>query len=172
MKRIIAVLVLALCLFCLAACGGEGEGESTTAEITDNGLFAYRHTNGVIMHPHDSMRQISEMMGDAKDFRESGEGEKRTQTYVYDGVQIVTYADNSANYIYQITLTDATVATLKGIKIGDPVEKVVEVYGEDFTYSGSGYKYTKGLSNLVFGYTNGIVSSIKYTAIINDSLFE
>ena len=172
MKRILAFLMLVCCIFSFAACGGgDSEGEETF-EITDNGLFAYRHTNGVIIHPHDSMRQISEAMGEEKELRESDGASGRTLTYIYDGLRIVTYPDKNANYIYQIILTDTTVSTLKGIKIGDPIEKVAEVYGEDFTYSGSGYKYTKGLSNLLFSYTNGIVSSIQYTAITNDSLFE
>lgn len=172
MKKTIAIFMFILCIFGMVACGSdEGTGEETF-EITDNGLFAYRHTNGVIIHPHDSMRQISEAMGEEKERRESNGASGRTLTYIYDGLRIVTYPDKNANYIYQIILTDTTVSTVKGIKIGDPIEKVVEVYGDDFTYSGSGYKYTKGLSNLLFTYTNGIVSSIQYTAIINDSLFE
>jgi hypothetical protein len=172
MKKAIAIFMFILCIFGMVACGGnEGTGEETF-EITDNGLFAYRHTNGVVIHPHDSMRQISEAMGEEKECRESSGASGRTLTYIYDGLRIVTYPDKNANYIYQIILTDTTVSTLKGIKIGDPIEKVVEVYGDDFTYSGSGYKYTKGLSNLLFVYTNGLVSSIQYTAIINDSLFE
>ncbi len=172
MKKAVALFTLILCILLMVACGGDGGVGEETFEITDNGLFAYKHTNGVIIHPHDSMRQISEAMGEEKECRESNGAAGRTFTYIYDGLRIVTYPDKNANYIYQIILTDTTVSTIKGIKIGDPIEKVVEVYGNEFTYSGSGYKYTKGLSNLLFSYTNGIVSSIQYTAITNDSLFE
>jgi hypothetical protein len=172
MKKVIAIFMIIACLLGAISCGSNGEAGEETFEITDNGLFAFRHTSGVIVHPHDSMRQIAESMGEPKQYSESESMAGRTLTYVYDGVKFITYPDKNANYIHRIILLDSSVSTLKGVKIGDKIESVIDAYGEDFTYSGSGYKYTKGLSTLLFVYTNGVISSIEYTAIINDSLFE
>ena len=88
------------------------------------------------------------------DYFAGGKNVKFTK-YNYPGVSVVVVDENGR--IIEIDTTDITYKTARGIKIGDTVTKVKEVYGEEDLHSPSRmgepfYNYTKAKSPEVLSF--------------------
>ena len=81
--------------------------------------------------------------------------------YTYDIVEVVAYDEGQGEHLYSIYLLDPNTPTDEGLLLGDSVEKMVSIYGEEYTKSGSEYAYYRGDTILVILAKNGIVNSIE-----------
>ena len=71
-------------------------------------------------------------------------------TYEYPGFKIETYPDGSTNRVYAVTLTDATVATAEGLKVGDDADTVKAKLGEPASETNSFIQYSTDGVDLIF----------------------
>lgn len=82
--------------------------------------------------------------------------------YSYGNLEITAFNDGTGEFIYSVYLLDETLATPEGLRISDPQEKVLQLYGTDFQDNGGEYLYTQGDVLLSILFQNGTVSSIEY----------
>lgn len=122
---------------------------------------------GVDMPMEDALA----ILGEEKDYFEAAscafEGQL-DKTYTYDHFEVKTYPneDGSKDFVSYINLFDDTVATVEGLYIGDPAEKAVELYGEDYTESGTAYVYEKDGMKLQLLLEDGSIMGITYLSSI------
>lgn len=188
MKKIICLLIAAvLAAGFLTACGSDDKnptketeavttqaaGNETTAEAGDAGqtaaaadkyTFVYKGTN-IAMKAEAA--PICEALGDAKSYTEetSCAFDGLDKNYTYTSFIMTTYPDGDKDRVNSVTLLDDTVSTADGICVGDPKEKVEEVYGADCFNGVNAYIMIEGDSQLTIILDGDKVSSIQYTAV-------
>ncbi len=146
-----AILMLSLCF---VACD-----QNTGVEYS----FSY---NGTAVRIGEDGKALSATLGDYIDYRESGScgAEQNDKEFYYPGFRYDTVWSNGADRIVRIVLTDDSVATPQGIRIGDAKSAVVTAYGDSYTETADGsLVYTDGATKLMFGIRDGVVTAIHYT---------
>lgn len=89
--------------------------------------------------------------------------------YTYGSFELDTYPADEKDYVSMILLKDDSVATAEGVSIGEPEEKITEVYGEGFAKENGMIVYKKEGMKLCFIVENGTVTSIEYrTAVLDE----
>ena len=155
MKRFISLALLLAMLVCFVGCDGGSETKS----------YLFKSGDVEIKVGGDANAAVSEL-GEAQNVVETpscGGGAEPDREYTYAGFKFNTVNENGVNKIVKIVLTDDSVSTPEGISIGDGREAVIETYGADYTENASGtLVYTDGVSQLMFGITDGSVSAIHY----------
>ena len=155
MNRFVSFALACLLIVCFVGCDG-GEGAK-------NYVFL---SNGVEIKVGGDANAAVSALGEAQNLVETpscGGGAEPDREYTYAGFKFNTVNENGVNKIVKIVLTDDSVSTPEGISIGDGREAVIETYGEDFDENASGtLVYTDGVSQLMFGITDGSVSAIHY----------
>jgi len=155
MKRFISLALLLAMLVCFVGCNDGSETKS----------YHFKSGNVEIKVGGDANAAVS-ALGEAQNLVETpscGGGAEPDREYTYAGFKFNTVNENGVNKIVKIVLTDDSVSTPEGISIGDGREAVIETYGADYTENASGtLVYTDGVSQLMFGITNGCVSAIHY----------
>ncbi|MBE6698276.1 MAG: hypothetical protein E7581_07120 [Ruminococcaceae bacterium] len=154
MRKLSLIMAIVLLLgICLVACDAGKGGEY---------LFAY---NGQSIHIGDDGNTVAAALGAYTDYIEEDScgGEGPDKTFVYPGFRFYTVMQNGVDRIVKIVLTDDSVATPQGIKIGDAKSAVVAAYGDSYTETADGgLIYTDGSTKLMFGIRDGVVTAIHY----------
>lgn len=103
-------------------------------------------------------------LGDAKDYYEvqSCAFDGMDKIYTFDNYEIHTYPDNGTDKVLSIYFLNDQVSTTEGVKIGDSLDKMTEVYGTDYEQLDTQYTYTKGLTQIRFIVEDGSITSIEY----------
>ena len=86
--------------------------------------------------------------------------------YTYGGMQVVTYPDEfdqSLNRIYEVDLTDDTVATNEGIRIGNTYDDLIAAYGTPDQETAAYATYRTDGKEVQFFLTGNDITSIIYT---------
>ncbi len=155
MKKFISLALLLAMLVCFVGCDGGSETKS----------YLFKSGDVEIKVGGDANAAVS-ALGEAQNLVETpscGGGAEPEREYTYAGFKFNTVNENGVNKIVKIVLTDDSVSTPEGISIGDGREAVIETYGADYTENASGtLVYTDGVSQLMFGITDGSVSAIHY----------
>ena len=155
MKRFISLALLLAMLICFVGCNGGSETEN----------YVFKSGDVEIKVGGDANAAVS-ALGEVQNLVETpscGGGAEPDREYTYAGFKFNTVNENGANKIVKIVLTDDSVSTPEGISIGDSREAVIETYGAAYTENASGtLVYTDGVSQLMFGITDGSVSAIHY----------
>ncbi len=179
LQGLAATVALAIC-FVAAGCGKTEEkpsiviGESSSSsdnkeEDTSAKSFSFVYNN-VKITPNDLVDPLITALGSDYSYYESPSCAYigLDKVYVYKGFSIYTYPDeNAVDHVLQVALTDDSLSTPEGLIIGDTAEKVVELYGEDYSESGGSYAYTREKTTLTIIIKNDRVISIQYN--YNDS---
>lgn len=87
--------------------------------------------------------------------------------WYYDGFTIQAYQKDGEDLVYQVLLTDDTVKTKEGVKIGDTKDKIISVYGSGYKVNGTMYIYESGNMMLEFNIKDDVIISIAYTLKTN-----
>jgi len=87
--------------------------------------------------------------------------------YGYPDVEIYTYPVGNNNHIHTVNFINDSPRTLEGgIRMGVPLQSVLDAYGDDYEYDTGMYVFTRGLTTLSFFIEDGIVWGITYGFII------
>ena len=154
MKRlslIFAAILLLVC--CLTACDQNKGGEYS---------FTY---NGQDVRIGEDGNAVASALGSPVDYIEEDScgGEGPDKTFVYPGFRYDTVMQGGVDRIVKIVLTDDSVATPQGIRIGDAKSAVISAYGDGYTETADGgLVYTDGNAKLMFGIRDGVVTAIHY----------
>lgn len=154
MKRLCLILAAVMLLgLCFVACD-QNAGEEY--------IFSY---NGHAIHIGDDGNTVAAALGTPVDCIEEDScgGEGPDKTFVYSGFRYDTVMTGGVDRIVKIVLTDDSVATPQGIRIGDAKSAVVSAYGDGYTETADGgLVYTDGTTKLMFGIRDGAVTAIHY----------
>ena len=157
MKKCLIYLLLVATVLSFASCkdnnppAGEGEIYTFTSGTTKIAI-------------DDDVAPILASLGEWRDYAESASCafEGLDKVYVYAGFEIQTYPMGEKDFVYMIILQDDTVATEKGIRIGDTKDAVIAAYripdeqtDNSLTYKGEGMY-------LQFIMREDMVTSIQY----------
>lgn len=86
--------------------------------------------------------------------------------YDYGSYQITTYDANGTEIFTGVYIMDTSISTKEGVKIGDLLEDMKRVYGEDYVENYGAYTYTSGRTDLSFVIVNNVITSISYLHIV------
>ena len=86
--------------------------------------------------------------------------------YTYSSFELDTYPVDDKDYVSMVLFKDDSIATAEGVSIGDPAEKVTEIYGEDAAKENGMLVYQKDGMKLCFIVENGSISSIEYQTTV------
>lgn len=185
MKKLIAMLLAVLMIFCLTACGAEEESnadlvitrapetateaaaeipEETGAEagaVNVSGPFRFEY-NGVELTPGMAFDASVLPTADSVYTVPSCALEGTDNVYNYTAFEITAFDDGSGEDVYSIYLMDPNLTTPEGLALGDAEGKITELYGEDFAQDGTAYVYTRENTILSIIVQDGSVISIEY----------
>ena len=153
MKKLSLIFAAILLLTCFVACDAGKGGEY---------IFSY---NGNAIHVGDDGNAVASALGTPVDYIEEDScgGEGPDKAFVYPGFRYDTVMTDGVDRIVKIVLTDDSVATPQGVKIGDAKSAVVAAYGDGYTETADGgLVYTDGATKLMFGIRDGVVTAIHY----------
>ncbi len=170
MKKKFLIIALVVCML-FAGCGSQTDNNPTDKPANNNNNTDSKFTfvyNNVKMVPNQLVDSIIAALGNDYTYLESPSCAYvgLDKVYAYKGFTIYTYPDSkSADHISQIVITDDSVSTPEGIRIGDAAEKIAETYGRDYQDLNGAYVYTRGKTKLGFVIKDGKVFSIQYDMI-------
>lgn len=167
MKRLMCVcLVVALACMSFAGCeknAGGREKEITSEKKTVNEEFCFNTANGIIKVNMNAESALK-IAGEYKDYFEmaSCAFNGLDKIYMYSGFEIYVNEIDGVELVTRIVLTDDSVMTKEGLYIGAGLDRMVDLYGNDFEHSQGMYVYQKGSTKLIVGVAAEDVVSLEY----------
>lgn len=149
----------------------EGTGESGAAKAEKGYVF---EAEGVRISVDADVEPLVEKLGEPDSYFEAASCafEGLDKMYTYGGFRIDTYPDKEKDYVADIMVTDDSVVTLEGIRIGDTADQMKEVYGEDCTEETNMYSYEKDGMKLYFITDDGgVITSIEYRSPAVEAMY-
>ncbi len=155
MKKLSLLLIAVLLLGTLLCACEQGTGGEYS--------FAY---NGKTFRIGEDGNAVAASLGAYTDYIEEDScgGEGPDKSFVYPGFRFDTVMQNGTDRIVRIVVTDDSVATPQGVKIGDAKSAVVSAYGDGYIQTADGnLVYSDGYTKITFGIRDGVVTAIHYT---------
>lgn len=84
------------------------------------------------------------------------------KVYNYKMFELTAYIEEDVERIDSIYFIDSNLPTTEGLRLGDTVEDMKSLYGENYEAEGTTYTYTRGETLLIIITKNDIVVSIEY----------
>lgn len=130
-------------------------------------VFIY---DGVVVEMDADAAPIVETLGDASSYFEapSCAFEGIDKIYTYGSFELDTYPMKDKDYVSTVIFKDDTITTPESVGIGDSVEKMVEVYGEDSVSENGMTVYKKDDMKLCFIIQDDSIASIEYRSTVLD----
>lgn len=82
--------------------------------------------------------------------------------YNFKVFELTAYVDGDEERVYSIYFMDPNLPTTEGLCLGDTVDDMKSLYGEDYEEEGTAYIYKRGETSLFIITKNDIVVSIEY----------
>jgi len=180
-KRILSATIIAVLAFIAVSCSkGTPEttttasetsvettvGSTTAGELKDTEEVQYSFVyNNVTLTPNAKSEELIEKIGEEYQYFETNSCAYlgKDKVYTFANFVITTYPSDDGDFISCIEITSDAVSTSEGIYIGDKMEKVISVYGNDYKDSGSSITYTSGKTSISFIPDGDNVDTILYT---------
>lgn len=165
MKKATILLFVLCCVISFAGCASVPSVQKPSTAEAEAFAFSY---NDVSIAMHADAAPVIAALGEPKSYTEQASCafDGLDKTYSYGSFSISTYPKDGKDYISQLWFTDDQVSTEEGIRIGDSLSKVEQVYGSDGLICGEAYILTRGETSLTILTADGLVSSIQYSAIL------
>ena len=183
MKRVIAVLLSIMLMCALTACGEPAQPATTTevvvettAQAADDTTAAAETTaavqdavegfsftfEGVELVPGQSF-DASALPAPLSVYQvPSCAIEGTDNVYNYGTIEVTAFNDGTGEVIYSVYIVDANTPTDEGLYIGDTVDYVMSVYGEDCVRENGQITYQKGDTLLILILDGDYVQSIDF----------
>lgn len=184
MKKIVILLLAALLVVGLAACGADvttGATESNNSSTSGNNqTTSPTESTGDNTVPEEyfcftyqGVELIPGALFDASVLPEpestyevpSCAIEGMDVVYNYGTFEITVFDDGTKGVIYSIYMIDANTPTNEGLYMGDGADTVLSLYGGEYTEDGTQWTYVKGDTMLCVIYNNDCVVSIEFRMV-------
>jgi len=167
-KSLVAVAVLSASMM-LAACGNAGQnnaGSNATQAVAQSNSKYYFTAKNTDLKIDGNLTEYTTALGEPS----GGYYEAKScafdgmdKFYTYDSFVLQGYQKDGQDRLYAITLSDDSVKTKEGVRIGDKKDKVVSAYGNEYKEENGQLIYTSENTSLVFVIKGDTVESIQYT---------
>ena len=175
MKKLIAILLVLTMAVSLIACGNKTEDPSAL-EITLGAAQDVEEVTAAVKLEF-VYEGVTLVPGQAFDYNDlpaydslytvpSCALEGTDNVYSYGCMEVTAFDQGEGEFIYSVYILDDSVATPEGLKIGHTVDKVVELYGEEFQDNNGEYIYTQGEVMLSILFDGDTVTSIEYLMVV------
>ncbi len=158
MKKICMLVVTLALLLGVTACQPANGGTDAP--------FAAVVINGQTIAIDAEAAPILSALGKELEYAESPSCafEGMDKIYVYAGFRLQTYTKSGKDYVRSVELTDDSVSTVEGIRIGDSVEQVKTAYGTPGEESATALKYADAKNGITLQILvrDGRVTNIQY----------
>jgi hypothetical protein len=145
MKRRVAFFaVFFLMITMLAGCGSKEQvqGNDDSSGAVAAGSFSASDIaldiNGKTYRCGEDVAPLLKELGDGYKYSEaiSCAYDGLDKTYTYGDVDVYTYPDGDIDRVSEITAYSSDASTTKGLKVGDTVERMEELYGTGYSEDG------------------------------------
>ena len=137
------------------------EEEDKSEIIVEDGVYAFTF-NGVELIPGEAFDASGLPAAVATTTIPSCAFSGTDNVYTYDTVEIIAYDEGQGEHLYSVYLLDPNTETAEGLRLGDSLEKMVSLYGEDYVNNGTDeYAYYRGETILVVLAKNDVINSIE-----------
>ncbi len=146
-----------------------GEEEAVSAEEEESqeeGVFSFE-VDGVTLTPGEAFD--ASVLPDADDVYTvpSCAVEGSDNVYNYTDFEVTAYDAGDGEVTYSVYLIDPNITTPEGLALGDSMDKVTELYGDDYEQDGTAMIYTRGETKLSIILQNDVVVSIEYLLVLS-----
>ena len=187
MKKILALTLAIMMLLCFTACNktagtdipqitmgaqesetsvatepAQESNESQTAQNSTTYVFEYQ---GVKLQPGAAFDASALPEATSTYTVPSCALEGTDNVYNYDTFEVTAYDEGKGEFIYSIYFIDPNLTTPEGLALGDTLDKVIDLYGENYVQEGTSYTYVGGNTSLVIIMQNDTIASIEYRLI-------
>ena len=137
--------------------------EETTApeQVVDEDVFSFTY-QGVALVPGNAFDSAALPEAESVYQVPSCAIEGTDNVYSYGDIEVTAFNDGSGEVIYSVYIVDANTPTAEGLYIGDTLDQVIAVYGEDYTQENGQVTYQKGNTLLVIILDGDYVASIDF----------
>ncbi len=143
--------------------------QNTSSRNIQMGTFTgedieFKYNNSYIK-PNDTMSSVKQKIGNANNVATlpSCIGVGNDYVYRYNGFEIESYPSSSGERVLHIYITDSSISTEKGVKVGMKTADIVKAYGSDCISDDYSYSYlASGNMHLDFIIDNGTIIEIDY----------
>ena len=137
--------------------------EETTApeQVVDEDVFSFTY-QGVTLVPGNAFDSAALPEAESVYQVPSCAIEGTDNVYSYGDIEVTAFNDGNGEVIYSVYIVDANTPTAEGLYIGDTLDQVIAVYGEDYTQENSQVTYQKGNTLLVIILDGDYVASIDF----------
>lgn len=137
--------------------------EETTApeQVVDEDVFSFTY-QGVTLVPGNAFDSAALPEAESVYQVPSCAIEGTDNVYSYGDIEVTAFNDGSGEVIYSVYIVDANTPTAEGLYIGDTLDQVIAVYGEDYTQENGQVTYQKGDTLLVIILDGDYVASIDF----------
>lgn len=181
-KRLVLLMTVSMLL--LAACGSSekviggdttaNNGQNTGSDAQTGGENVETHKgyvftyNGTVVEVDADAAPIVAALGEPVSYFEAASCafEGLDKMYTYSGFEIDTYPVEEKDYVSAIIFKDDSVATDKGVSIGNSFQRVKDLYGTDYTENNGMITYEKDGMKLCFIIQDDAVVSIEYLSTV------
>jgi len=131
-----------------------------SAVVVEGGMFGYTY-QGVKLVPGEAFDsgKLPEAVGTYTIPSCAFSG--TDNVYTYDTIEVVAYDEGQGEHLYCIYLVDPNTPTDEGLMLGDSVERMVEIYGDNYTQTGTEYAYYRGDTILIILAQGGVINGIE-----------
>lgn len=161
MKKIAILLLAALLLVGLCACGNDPAPADTTPQTQPPEGYAFIY-KGVKLMPGATFDAAAlpdpEYTYTAPNCALDG----NDTVYNYVDIEVAVYDDGKSAVIQSVYIINPNLTTPEGLALGDELNKVKEIYGKEYTVEGHQWQFAKG--NTIFGVLtqDNFVASMEY----------
>lgn len=137
--------------------------EETTApeQVVDEDVFSFTY-QGVALVPGNAFDSAALPEAESVYQVPSCAIEGTDNVYSYGDIEVTAFNDGSGEVIYSVYIVDANTPTAEGLYIGDTLDQVIAVYGEDYTQENGQVTYQKGNTLLVIILDGDYVASVDF----------
>ena len=144
MKKIIT-MVLCLCIILTFAVGCDNDEQvpaTNSPDVSDLGSFSERdialEIGGEVFYCGEDVSDLLKKLGDNYHYSEamSCAYDGMDKIFSYEEYDVYTYPDGDIDRVSEISIYTADAATTKGLKVGDSVERMEELYGAGYVQRG------------------------------------
>ena len=137
------------------------EEQNQSEQKKENGTFSFLY-EGVTLTPGEVFDESS--LGEYSGLSEvpSCAFDGNDRVYNYEMFELTAYIDGDEERIYSIYFIDPNLPTTEGLRLGDTVDDMKSLYGENYEMVGTSYDYIGGDTVLSIVTQNDVVVSIEY----------
>ncbi len=166
---IAVVVVIIIALIVVFAVFQNKKSTETTANTVENQVSSQNIEDVYVFEDNGKKIPLgaeynSLDLGEPKDYYEvqSCAFDGMDKIYTFENYEVHTYPEDGTDKVLSVYFLNDQVATTEGVKIGDSMDKMVEVYGDNYEQLDTQYTYTKGLTQIRFIVEDNAITSIEY----------